>query len=128
MSSQTSITSKIDFMLSHHSNKITLVLLSASILLLIHACVLRSVWWPCMNVLFLFIGAIPAIFGSLRSNGVWGALGDFTIGCMLVSIFAFPTVLHNSHIIHNKEFISLIFSDIFVTMAVFLNIVKLHGE
>jgi hypothetical protein len=66
---------------------------------LLGGCVDADSYWPMFNVFLLALGALPMVFGSLQSQGLWGAIGDFTLGAVLCSLFAFPMVLKNSEVI-----------------------------
>jgi len=68
-------------------------------LFLLGACVHAEDYWPLFNVFFLCLGVLPAVFGALSSQGLWGAIGDFTIGAVGCSLFAFPIVLRNAGVI-----------------------------
>ena len=75
------------------------ILLSSWALLLFGGCLHADSYWPLFNVFFLALGALPAVFGAVNSQGLWGAIGDFATGVVFCSVFAFPLVLKNAEII-----------------------------
>jgi hypothetical protein len=82
------------------SPRITIVALCALwAMCLLWGCVHGESYWPLFNMFFLALGALPPIFGSLTSHGLWGAIGDFSGGVVLCSLCAFPLVLKNAEII-----------------------------
>lgn len=68
------------------------------------------------------------MFGTLRSSGLWGALGDFVIGGVLCSIFAYPKVLYNNESIDSKAFWWVIASSVLIVLVVLLNLARLHSS
>jgi len=111
-----------------HANKITAVLVAAAALFLVGGCRDSNNWFLMFNVLFLLMGALPALFGSHRSSGVWGAVGDFCVGVVLVSIFAYPTVLRNNDAIDDGAYTLVVLSDVCVVLAVALNLARLNQD
>ena len=111
-----------------HANLVTAGFLACALLFLVGACHAGDSWWLLFNLLFLLLGAIPAVFGSYKSGGVWGAIGDFCIGIAIVSIFAYPTVLRNNNawLDDDNPYALAILSDVFFTAAIFLNLARLH--
>ena len=67
--------------------------LGLSMLFLVLACIIDSVWWPLFNVFFFALSLIPFAFGSHESTGIWGSLGDFLEAIFAFSTFAYPMVL-----------------------------------
>ena len=63
---------------------------------LIGACLHADDFWSLFNVFILALGVLPAMFGALSNQGLWGAIGDFIMGAILCSIFAYPIVLRNA--------------------------------
>lgn len=88
------------------------LLLTVWALLLFFSCLLEEEWWPLFNVFFVLIGALPYVFGSHHSTELWGAIGDFSSGILLVSMFAFPIVLHNANVIHFEALLAISLSSV----------------
>lgn len=111
-----------------HGNAVTAVALGLAMVLLVAGCHQGDSWWPLFILLFLVVGALPAVFGSLRSTGVWGAIGDFCIGAALVSIFAYPTVLRNNEALGDFPYALVLLADVLIVGAVFVNLARLHAH
>lgn len=63
---------------------------------LVSACAHDGVYWLLFQLLFASLAYVPFVFDSHESHGVWGAFGDFWFSGAVVSMFAFPQVLHNA--------------------------------
>ena len=103
------------------------LLLALWALLLFLSCLLEEVWWPLFNVFFLALGILPYVFGSHQSNGLWGAIGDFSTGAVLVSMLAFPVVLHNAYVIGPEALAAISISTfaLFASVSILLSSVSL---
>ena len=55
--------------------------------------------------------------------GLWGAIGDFVSGVVLVSMFAFPIVLHNAEVIGSEALTTISLSTLALVgaLTVFLS-------
>lgn len=80
-----------------HYAQLTLASLGAWFALLIIACVHEGQYWLLFQLAFAFVGWLPFAFDSHQSHGVWGAFGDFVFSASMISLFAFPVVLHNAN-------------------------------
>jgi hypothetical protein len=76
-------------------------------LFLLWACMTDGVYWLMFQIAFVLLGALPFVFKSHESHGTWGAVGDFTAGMVSVSLFAFPSVLHNANKVVGDESLAL---------------------
>jgi len=74
------------------------------------------------NVFFVALGLLPYVFGSHKSSGLWGALGDFITGVIVVSLFAYPVVLHNAYQIGPEALTTISVSTLFLVGAVWITI------
>jgi len=93
------------------------------LMFLLWGCARDEMWFPIFNILFVIFACLPQAFGSFQSDGLWGAIGDFTIGIMFISIFGFPTVLHNIEKLSSISFFLIILSNLFLIFATFLQII-----
>lgn len=91
---------------------------------LVWGCANHSEWWPLCNVLFVVFAALPPMFGSLASTELWGAIGDFVMGCCIISVFGFPTVLYNVEALPGFDYSLILISDLFLLVAVFFAILR----
>jgi hypothetical protein len=101
------------------------VLASLWALLLFLACFFDEAWWPMFNVFFVALGLLPYIFGSHHSSGLWGALGDFITGVIVVSLFAYPVVLHNAEVIGPEALTTISMSTFFLVAAIWITVSSL---
>lgn len=85
-------------------------------------CMSEEVFWPLFNVFFVLVGALPYVFGSNQSSGLWGAIGDFSTGAVLVSLFGFPMVLKNAYVITNSSMWLIFMSNICLLVSVYVAI------
>jgi hypothetical protein len=97
-------------------------LLALWALFLFLSCFLYGDWWPLFNIFFIVLGLLPYIFGSNKSNGLWGAIGDFVSGLIVVSIFAFPVVLHNAYIISPQALTLTSISNVFLLASLYIGL------
>jgi len=74
------------------------------------------------NVFFLALGMLPYVFGSHHSSGLWGAIGDFITGVIIVSLFAYPVVLHNSYEIGPQTLTALSVSTLFLLGSIYITV------
>jgi hypothetical protein len=86
------------------------------------ACFLEEVYWPMFNLFFLALGMLPYVFGSHKSGGLWGAIGDFVTGVVIVSLFAYPIVLHNAYQIGSQSLSLVSMSTVFLIGALWITV------
>jgi hypothetical protein len=90
-----------------------------SLALLIVSGLLGQTHWQLFNLLFAALLVLPLALGSHQSTGTLAMLGDLLEGLLMVSMWAFPTVLLRVNLVTGTGAFLIYLSNVLAALAGF---------
>jgi hypothetical protein len=88
-----------------------------SLTLLVVSGLLGQTHWQLFNLLFVALLVLPLALGSHQSTGTLAMLGDLLEGVLVVSMWAFPTVLLRVNLVTGIGLLLIYLSNLLAALA-----------